>query len=129
MSNQKLTLIFAALLGLLAVALGAFGAHGLKSMVTTERLATWQTGVEYQFFHALAILVFGLYQDKFNSTWIKWSIRCLILGVLIFSGSLYVLVIADMAWLGMITPIGGVLMILGWLLFVMHLIKQPANQN
>ena len=127
MSDRKLTLIIAALFGLLAVALGAFGAHGLKSLVTIERIATWQTAVEYQFFHALAILVFGLYQDQRNSPWIKWSIRCLILGVLIFSGSLYILVLADMTWLGMITPIGGVFMILGWLLFIIYLIKQPAD--
>jgi uncharacterized membrane protein YgdD (TMEM256/DUF423 family) len=129
MLQKKLPYIIAAIFAMLAVALGAFGAHGLKTMVTVERLATWQTAVEYQFFHALAILILGLYRDRSHTAWLQWSTWCLIVGVLIFSGSLYILVLADMPRLGMITPIGGVLMIVGWLLFVMHLLKQPDQTN
>lgn len=99
----------------IAVAAGAFGAHGLVDRVTPERLQTFETAVRYQMYHGLAL--FGLamlYRHKPISS-IKTSAWLFVVGILIFSGSLYLLVLTDTPWLGAITPIGGVAFILGWI--------------
>ena len=105
----------AAVMGGLAVALGAFGAHGLKSRVEPELLVTFETGVRYQFYHALALLALALGPAPFwkrrpvhAAAWL-WTG-----GIAVFSGSLYLLVLTGQRWLGAITPIGGVSLILGW---------------
>lgn len=98
-----------AVLALLAVALGAFGAHALKDIVTPERLQTFETGVRYQMYHALALLVMSVL--PLNHDRAAWLI---LLGTIIFSGSLYLLVLLNMGIFGAITPIGGVLQIIGW---------------
>ncbi|TSA84497.1 DUF423 domain-containing protein [Deinococcus detaillensis] len=91
-----------------AVALGAFGAHALKAAISAENLAIFETGVRYQMYHGLALLVLGAYpQQRRGAAW-------LLGGTLIFSGSLYVLALTDTKWLGAITPIGGVLQLIGW---------------
>jgi uncharacterized membrane protein YgdD (TMEM256/DUF423 family) len=98
-----------AVLALLAVACGAFGAHALKDMVTPERLQTFETAVRYQMYHALALLVMSVLPLKnYRATWF------LLVGTLIFSGSLYLLVLTNIGVLGAITPIGGILQIIGW---------------
>lgn len=101
--------------GLLAVAFGAFGAHALREQVSPERLAVFQTGVHYQAIHALALLVTALWQDHRRSKWLLRAGWAFTIGVVIFSGSLYALVILDSPRFGMITPIGGVSMMFGWL--------------
>ena len=113
------TIKIAAILGATAVALGAFGAHALKGMLMNSgRLDTYETAVKYQFYHTLALLLIGLIQNSNDSKHLKWSAYLLIAGVIIFSGSLYILCLTGITFLGAITPIGGVLLILGWLLLL-----------
>lgn len=102
-----------ALLGASAVALGAFGSHGLRSLVSAELLAVWRTGVEYHMLHTLALLamVVGV---RSVAPW-RWSLRLWTLGIVLFSGSLYVLVLSGWRLLGVITPFGGLSLIAGWL--------------
>lgn len=102
----------------LAVAFGAFGAHIVQDMLTPERFDVYQTGVEYHFYHALGLLIAGTVSMHFkNNKWIARSAVLFIAGILIFSGSLYILTLSDTGWLGAITPIGGVAFILGWIFF------------
>lgn len=100
-----------ALLAFLGVALGAFGAHALREIVTPERLGTFETAVRYQMFHALGLLALGALPKKAQrATW------PLFLGSLLFSGSLYLLVATNLSWLGAVAPVGGVLQLVGWAL-------------
>ena len=111
------TLILGSLNALLGVALGAFGAHGLKSRVPAEMLAVWQTAVQYHLIHALGLLAVGILLKLFPETaLLRTSGWCLTGGIVLFSGSLYLMVLSGLRPLGMITPIGGVLFLLGWLL-------------
>ena len=102
----------------LGVALGAFGAHGLKDRLTPDMLAIYQTGVQYQFYHALALILLGLCvaarAEMAGAAAAAWAFAS---GILLFSGSLYVLVLTGTRWLGAITPVGGVAFLLGWALF------------
>ena len=101
----------------LAVCLGAFGAHGLKNSISPDMLAVYETGVHYHLVHALALLIVAAAADKLGSgkiTW--WSGWLLQLGILLFSGSLYLLSLTGVTWLGIITPFGGVSFLAGWLL-------------
>ena len=105
----------ACVLGFAGVALGAFGAHALASITTANRLETWATAVDYHLFHTLAILALSaLFRGK-TSVWLQRALRAFIAGILVFSGSLYALVITDVGILGAITPVGGVLLLLGWI--------------
>lgn len=106
-----------ALLAGLAVAAGAFGAHGLEGRVSPDRLDTFHTAVTYHMYHALALLVVGWVATQGWSPMIHWAGYCFIVGILVFSGSLYVLVLSDTGWLGAVTPVGGAAFIGGWLLF------------
>ncbi len=106
-----------AILGFLAVALGAFGAHGLKGRLEIlGTSANYQTAVQYHFYHAIALLVVGLTVGPFRSSLAAsvagWGF---LIGVVVFSGSLYILALSGMKWLGAVTPIGGVAMLVGWL--------------
>ncbi|WP_441000962.1 DUF423 domain-containing protein [Fodinibius sp. SL11] len=101
----------------LAVALGAFGAHGLKEMLTDEMLDIFETGVRYHFYHALGLLLIGFaFQFMSGLSLLQWSGWLMLGGILIFSGSLYILSISGIRWLGAITPIGGVCFIISWIL-------------
>ena len=103
-----------ALFGLSGVLIGAFGAHGLKSLLTDAQLTIYHTSVDYQFIHALALLLLGaLSHHQSPKAW-QLSAILFIAGVFIFSGSLYLLVLTNIAWLGAITPIGGMSLIAGW---------------
>ena len=100
----------------LAVALGAFGAHGLKARLTAEQLAWWHTGCNYHFIHALGLLALGiLAASRPDLTWSRGIGGCLLAGILIFSGSLYAMALGAPRWFGAITPIGGLAFIAGWL--------------
>ncbi len=115
-SSSRLTLHpgkVGAVLALLAVALGAFGAHALKEVITPERLQTFETGVRYQMYHALALLVMSVLPLKnYRAAWL------LLIGTLIFSGSLYLLVLTNISVFGAITPLGGVVQLSGWALLI-----------
>ena len=101
---------------LLTVAIGAFGAHGLTQLLTENgRLETFKTAVLYQLFHSLALIIVGLLYDKYDAKKIRIASILFTLGIIIFSGSLYTLSITNIGILGAITPIGGVLFIVGWL--------------
>ena len=107
-----------------AVGFGAFGAHIVQDILTPDRFEVYQTAVQYHFYHALGLLIVGaviLHWEE--SKWMSRSATCLIGGILIFSGSLYILTLTDTAWLGMITPIGGFLFILGWVFFAVGVAK------
>ena len=97
----------------LAVALGAFAAHGLKARLSPEMLTIWETGVRYHVYHALALLALGASRGPDKAGW------CFLAGIVVFSGSLYVLALTGEKRLGMITPIGGLLFLSGWLLFAL----------
>lgn len=105
-----------ALLAGLAVVLGAFGAHTLEARVTPERLAVFETGVRYHMYHALALLFLAWAVTQWPSWQITAAGYLFVAGIIIFSGSLYLLVVTDTPWMGAITPIGGLTFILGWLL-------------
>ena len=114
--TAKILLILTALSGFTSVALGAFAAHGLKNRLSSELLGVFQTGVQYQMFHTLALLAVVLMMAQgINSTWLKVTSYSWLLGMLFFSGSLYVLALTGTKWLGAITPLGGLLFLIGWL--------------
>ncbi len=115
----KTILFSASILLALAVAIGAFGAHGLKAHLSNEMMQIYKTGVEYHFYHALGLLLIGVLSVSFPSGLLNWSAILLTIGIILFSGSLYVLAITGIKWLGAITPFGGLSFIAGWvLLFV-----------
>ena len=108
----------AAVLGALAVGIGAFGAHGLEPVLQTyNRVETFETAVKYHFYHTLAILLVGMLIafGKGNKL-LRASVWCFLIGILIFSGSLYILSVTNITWLGAVTPIGGLAFIAGWIL-------------
>lgn len=111
---MKALLVTGAVNGALAVLLGAFGAHGLKARVSPEMLTTWETASQYHFFHALALLIVGMLAHQLNETALLIPGWILLAGLVIFSGSLYLLVLTDQRWLGAITPLGGTALIVGW---------------
>ncbi|AWN15024.1 DUF423 domain-containing protein [Salinisphaera sp. LB1] len=112
----RLTLVFAALYGGLAVCLGAFGAHALSSHLSERMQAVWHTAEQYQFYHALALLALALLmRTGLTGAAFTTAAWCFIAGTLIFSGSLYLLAGSGVKILGAITPIGGVLLIAGWI--------------
>lgn len=122
---MRLFIILAGAFGFLAVALGAFGAHGLQKIVTPEQLAVWHTGVQYQMYHSLALLAVALlalsYINPVIAGWAGWSF---VIGILLFSGSLYAIVLLGIRNLGLITPIGGVFFLIGWILLAVAAIKK-----
>ena len=113
-------LIAGSLLALLSVGLGAFGAHALASRLSPSDLDTFEVAVRYQMYHALALLVLVLALERWPGVLGTWAGWMFIAGTLIFSGSLYVLVLTGPRWLGAVTPLGGLALIGGWLLSVIH---------
>lgn len=119
------TLVSGAIFGFLTVAIGAFGAHGLKELlVENGRIDTFETGVQYQSIHALALLFLGVYRKYNQAKILSWAAVCFVTGVLIFSGSLYVLSISNAGFWGAITPIGGLLMLAGWVSVIVGIVKE-----
>lgn len=114
--TSRFILMSGLLFVLLAVVLGAFGAHAIQDMVTARQMATWQTASEYHFYHALALIGLGIWSEQRTLDRLARTAGVLlIVGILLFSGSLYLLVLTGNTKLGMATPIGGVLFIGGWL--------------
>jgi len=123
-TSAKLFLAAGGLAALAAVALGAFGAHALKSRLSAETLAVWHTGVEYHVYHALGLLAVGLVATQLpESALLKWSGWLMLAGIVLFSGSLYALALSGERWLGAITPIGGLGFLAAWALFVLAVVK------
>jgi len=111
-------LAMAAALGASGVALGAFGAHGLKGRLSPEQLGSWETAVHYQLLHAIALLALALATESRD---VQWPAGLLSAGVVLFSGSIYLLVLTPWRWPGPLTPLGGLCLIAGWIsLFFLH---------
>ena len=127
---HRVFLITAALIGALSVILGAFAAHGLKEMVSAEQLAIFETGVHYQFYHAFALLAVGILYKEFPNRFLSWSGKLFCIGIIFFSGSLYALTLYNgeisptFKWIYLITPLGGLCFIVGWLLLAVAIIKK-----
>jgi uncharacterized membrane protein YgdD (TMEM256/DUF423 family) len=120
MHAYRRSIVIGALSGASAVALGAFGAHALRAMLDERALATWHTAVEYQFWHALALLAVGLLVRERISTTLRFSAVAFIVGSVLFCGSLYALALGAPRWIGVITPIGGVAFMAGWVALALH---------
>jgi uncharacterized membrane protein YgdD (TMEM256/DUF423 family) len=111
----KLTLLLAAFSGMLSVAIGAFGAHALRARLDDYALRVFETGVQYQFYHALGLFGVALLLLRFpGNTLLQSSAWLFVLGSVLFSGSLYLLAISGVRWLGAVTPLGGLAFIAGW---------------
>ena len=112
---DRLFFILGSLSAFVGVALGAFAAHGLKSRLAPDLLATFEVGVRYQMFHALALLAVAWAQTRWPGAVLTASGWLFVAGTLVFSGSLYALSLSGLRWLGAITPVGGLALLAGWL--------------
>lgn len=122
--TQQTFIITGALFGMLAIIFGAFGAHALKKILSEDQLKSFETGVKYQMYHAIVLLLLG-FNFQFSTSAMYW---CFTLGIVLFSFSIYGLVISDakgkkLKFLGPITPIGGLLFVVGWLLLILRTIN------
>jgi len=123
-SSAKLFIALGALFAALAVAFGAFGAHALRTRLSAEWLTVYQTGVAYHFWHALGILAAGIVCLQLPaSPWVRAAGWLLAAGILLFSGSLYALALTGERWVGVITPVGGLAFMLGWLALAFGVLK------
>ena len=130
---MKNFIVIGAVLAGLAVLIGAFGAHALKELMSESNIATFETGSRYHFYHSIALLFVGLMSYRWNSKLLKYAGICFVIGILFFSGSLYLLALKDgwglesWKWLGPMTPIGGLFFIIGWILIVIGVLKSKEN--
>lgn len=124
--HTRTLLLFGAVNGLLFVTLSAFAAHGLKDSISPEQLAWFKTAAHYQGIHALALLAAGILLQLFNQRSFYISGLLILLGILIFSGSLYAMALGAPRWFGAITPIGGVSLIAGWSLMIAGLLRKES---
>ncbi len=121
---QKLFIIAGAALGALAVTIGAFGAHALKTMLeASERTETFETAVKYQFYHALALVLLGVLMFHVKNSWMNYAGYSWLGGVIIFSGSLFLICFTGITKFGMVAPVGGLLLIAGWVLLAIGVAK------
>jgi uncharacterized membrane protein YgdD (TMEM256/DUF423 family) len=121
---MKIFIILGAVNAFLSVALGAFGAHGLENKLEPKYLETWQTGVQYQMFHSLGLIAIGILAGKIEAgSLISWSGWLMLIGMILFSGSLYVLSVSGVKMLGAITPFGGVAFLVSWFLLALFAIR------
>lgn len=121
---QKLFLTIGSVAMALAVILGAFGAHSLKKILSEEMLTIFKTGVAYHFYHAIGLLVIGIVARYLpDSALLSWSGWLMLAGIIVFSGSLYLLSVSGIRWLGAITPVGGLCFIASWILFAVTVWK------
>lgn len=131
---HKRFIITAAFFAGLGVALGAFGAHGLQKETTDEKiLHGFQTAVQYQLYHALALLAVAILFEKLSSKWMRWAGYSFITGIILFSGSLYLLTFlkvqesSAVKFVGPVTPVGGVMFILGWIFLLVAAVKRKQS--
>ena len=123
--TMKLFLVLGSINMFLSIAIGAFGAHGLSGKVSERMLENWQTGAHYHIVHALALLFIGLLADRLGpSTLVTTSGWFILIGIVLFSGSLYTMALTGITKLGAITPLGGLSFLIGWVLVAIAAIKQ-----
>ncbi len=120
---QKFFMLFAAISGLLATGLGALGSHALKGRLEANMLNAYQTAVQYQFYHSLALLLLSIIMFHLVNGYLQASGLAFVIGIILFSGSLYVLSITGFKSLGIITPFGGIAFIAGWLMLFIGLLQ------
>lgn len=129
MLNQRQTLTAGALLGALGVALGAFGAHAIKpTLMANQSLDTYELAVRYQFYHAFALLIVGLLMEKIENKTLMSAATCMIVGVALFSGSLYALAFKTGKAIAFVTPIGGLFLIAGWVLLLISVAELKTKK-
>lgn len=130
---HKGLLQIAAILGSLSVALGAFAAHALKRVAPEAAVTIFETGVRYQFYHVFALMLVAIVYRDYPNKWMLWSGNCFIIGIILFSGSLYTLTWIKSAdkqglnWVGAVTPLGGLAFIIGWLCLFVALLKGSSE--
>ena len=127
---SKSFLLTGAILGAISVVLGAFAAHGLRKIVPPESVTTFETGVRYQFYHTFALLILAILMERFPGSLMSWAGYCFIIGIVLFSGSLYLLTLLKFSEsvgvksVGLITPLGGLFFIAGWILLFLGILKK-----
>lgn len=127
---KSLFLFLGAISALVGVGMGAFGAHSLKAVLSPEMLAVYQTGVTYQMWHALGLIGIAIFrQQEPESRLLGWAGSLMFIGIILFSGSLYLLALLNLKWLGMITPVGGVGFITAWALLAVFAAKKPHHSR
>lgn len=128
MLTQKQILLIASTSGILGVSLGAFGAHALKSiLVTNGRLDTYELAVRYHFYHTFALLAVALLIDKFPKSVLQLSALLFLIGIILFSGSLYTLSLLNISKIAILTPFGGVFLIAGWATLFLAVFRNPKD--
>ena len=124
--SAKLFLAVGCIAAVLAVVLGAFGAHALKTRIAPDLMSIYRTGVEYHFYHALGLILVGLVALHLpDSAWLRGAGWAMLAGIALFSGSLYLLALTGLRWLGAITPLGGAAFIAAWCMFAVAVIRAP----
>ena len=127
---KSLFLFLGAISALVGVGMGAFGAHGLKAVLSPEMLAVYQTGVTYQMWHALGLIGIAIFrQQEPESRLLGWAGSLMFIGIILFSGSLYLLALLNLKWLGMITPVGGFGFITAWALLAVFAAKKQHHSR
>ncbi|GGB48179.1 DUF423 domain-containing protein [Shewanella inventionis] len=124
---NKGILLIAAISGFLAVSLGAFAAHGLKSIAPPELVSIFKLGVDYQFYHTFALIALAFSGQWISSKLLSWAAYSFIAGMVLFSGSLYLYAFTGAKWIGPITPLGGLCLLMGWLLFAIAIWQSKAR--
>jgi len=123
--NQRSTLLAASVLGALAVSIGAFGAHALKpTLIQSGKLEVFELATRYQFYHTLGLLAIGILQQFIPDKKLSYAALFMLIGTVLFSGSLYLLCFVKLGPVGLITPIGGVFLILGWVFLLLSVAKK-----
>ncbi|WP_202081519.1 DUF423 domain-containing protein [Caldalkalibacillus salinus] len=120
---MKLFVLLGSINAFLTVALGAFGAHGLKGKLSDYHFEVFQTGVQYHMMHAIGLILVGILAQWLNPNLLNWAGWTLLIGIILFSGSLYTLAMTGIGKLGAITPIGGLAFLIGWVLVAMAALK------
>ena len=127
---NKPILLKGAILGAIAVVLGALGAHALKNILTLEQLSSFETGLKYQMYHAILLVILSLMVKSTSSKYLLTAVNLIFLGVILFSGSIYLLTLKNilgiefLKFAGPITPIGGILLVIGWFLLILEGLKK-----
>jgi uncharacterized membrane protein YgdD (TMEM256/DUF423 family) len=122
--DARKTLALAGALIALATILGAFGAHALKAHLSQDKLPVYETAVRYHFFHALGLLAIGVLMRSVDGELLRWSALLVLVGIILFSGSLYLLTFGAPRFLGVVTPLGGLALIVGWGMFAVTMWRQ-----
>ncbi len=131
LSVARILLIAGVILAGTSVILGAFGAHGLKSVLSTQSLDTFEIGVRYQMYHGLAVLILPILSAYTLTKWLHRVAICFVVGCVLFSGSLYALALTGIKWFGPVTPLGGLFFIVGWavLAFALYRGRRASKVN